>query len=134
MAQSVPVAGAVVVTTPQGVSVSDVRKAVAMFRQLNIPLLGVVENMSYFVCGHCQERTEIFGHGGGAGIAESMGIPLLGEVPIDTRVRSGGDEGRPIVVAAPDAPAAQAFLAVAGRVAAEISKTNMRVLRVIQTA
>jgi ATP-binding protein involved in chromosome partitioning len=134
MAQSVPVAGAVVVTTPQGVSVSDVRKAVAMFRQLNIPVLGVIENMSYFLCGHCQERTEIFGHGGGAKMAEDMGIPLLGEIPIDTRVRAGGDEGRPIVSAAPDAPAAKAFLDIAGRVAAEISKQNMRVLKVIQTA
>jgi ATP-binding protein involved in chromosome partitioning len=134
MAQSVPVAGAVVVTTPQGVSVSDVRKAVGMFRQLNIPVLGVIENMSYFVCGHCQERTEIFGHGGGAKMAEDMGIPMLGEIPIDTRVRAGGDEGRPIVSAAPDAPAAKAFLEIAGRVAAEISKQNMRVLKVIQTA
>jgi ATP-binding protein involved in chromosome partitioning len=134
MAQSVPVAGAVVVTTPQGVSVSDVRKAVGMFRQLNIPILGVIENMSYFVCGHCQERTEIFGHGGGAKMAEDMGIPMLGQIPIDTRVRSGGDEGRPIVSAAPEAPAAQAFLDIAGRVAAEISKQNMRVLKVIQTA
>jgi len=134
MAQSVPVAGAVVVTTPQGVSVSDVRKAVAMFRQLNIPVLGVIENMSYFLCGHCQERTEIFGHGGGARMAEDLGIPMLGEIPIDTRVRAGGDDGRPIVSAAPDAPAAKAFLDVAGRVAAEISKQNMRVLKVIQTA
>jgi len=134
MAQSVPVAGAVVVTTPQGVSVSDVRKAVAMFRQLNIPVLGVVENMSYFVCGHCQEKTEIFGHGGGAKMAQDMGIPLLGEIPIDTRVRAGGDEGRPIVSAAPDAPAAKAFFEIAGRVAAEISKQNARVLKVIQTA
>jgi ATP-binding protein involved in chromosome partitioning len=134
MAQSVPVAGAVVVTTPQGVSVSDVRKAVAMFRQLNIPVLGVVENMSFFVCDHCQERTEIFGHGGGVKMAEDMGIPMLGQIPIDTRVRSGGDEGRPIVSAAPDAPAAMAFFEIAGRVAAEISKQNARVLKVIQTA
>ena len=134
MAQSVPVAGAVVVTTPQGVSVSDVRKAVAMFRQLNIPVLGVVENMSYFVCGHCDERTEIFGHGGGARMAEDLGIPFLGEVPIDTRVRSGGDEGQPIVAAAPDAPAAKAFADVASKVAAEISKQNMKTFRVIQTA
>ncbi len=133
MAQSVPVAGAVLVTTPQGVSVSDVRKAVGMFRQLNIPVLGVVENMSYFVCGHCQERTEIFGHGGGARMAEELGIPFLGEVPIDTRVRSGGDEGQPIVVAAPDTPAAGAFRKVARRVAAQISISAMRVLRVIQT-
>jgi ATP-binding protein involved in chromosome partitioning len=134
MAQSVPVAGAVVVTTPQGVSVSDVRKAVGMFRQLNIPILGVVENMSYFVCGHCQEKTEIFGHGGGVKMAEDMGIPMLGQIPIDTRVRSGGDEGRPIVSAAPEAPAAKAFFEIAGRVAAEISKQNARVLKVIQTA
>jgi ATP-binding protein involved in chromosome partitioning len=134
MAQSVPMAGAIVVTTPQGVSVSDVKKAVGMFRQLNIPVLGVVENMSYFVCGHCQERTDIFGTGGGRRMAEEMQIPFLGEVPIDTRVRSGGDEGLPIVSAAPDAPAAQAFTAVARQVAAQVSIQNMRVLRVIQTA
>jgi ATP-binding protein involved in chromosome partitioning len=135
MAQSVPVAGAVVVTTPQGVSVSDVRKAVAMFRQLNIPVLGVVENMSYFVCGHCSERTEIFGNGGGRRMAEELRIPFLGEVPIDTRVRSGGDEGQPIVAAVPDAPAAQALAEVAGKVAAQISIQSLRQpLRVIQTA
>jgi ATP-binding protein involved in chromosome partitioning len=134
MAQSVPMAGAVVVTTPQGVSVSDVRKAVAMFRQLSIPVLGVIENMSYFVCGHCSERTDIFGTGGGRRMAEELGIPLLGEVPIDTRVRSGGDEGRPIVVEAPDAPAARSFLDLASRVAAQVSIQNARALRVIQTA
>jgi len=134
MAQSVPMAGAVVVTTPQGVSVSDVRKAVAMFRQLNIPVLGVVENMSFFVCGHCQERTDIFGNGGGRRMAEEMAIPFLGEVPIDTRVRAGSDEGTPIVAMAPDAPAAVAFADVAGKVAAQISIQAMRVLRVIQTA
>jgi len=134
MAQSVPVAGAIVVTTPQGVSVSDVRKAVGMFRQLNIPVLGVMENMSYFVCGHCQGRTEIFGHGGGAAMAKDMGIPFLGEVPIDTRVRTGGDEGRPIVAEAPDSPAGRAFIDVAGKVAAQLSIQAMRVLRVIQTA
>jgi ATP-binding protein involved in chromosome partitioning len=134
LSQSVPVAGAVVVTTPQGVSVSDVRKAVGMFRQLNTPLLGVVENMSYFVCGHCNERTDIFGTGGGRRMAEELKIPFLGEVPIDTRVRAGGDEGRPIVAASPDAPAARAFLDVAGRVAAQISIQSMRVLRVIETA
>jgi ATP-binding protein involved in chromosome partitioning len=134
MAQSVPMAGAVVVTTPQGVSVSDVRKAVAMFRQLNIPVLGVIENMSYFLCGHCGEKTEIFGNGGGRRMAEEMGIPFLGEVPIDTRVRSGGDEGQPIVAAVPEAPAARAFADVAGKVAAQVSIQNMRVLKVTQTA
>jgi ATP-binding protein involved in chromosome partitioning len=133
MAQSVPMAGAIVVTTPQGVSVSDVKKAVGMFRQLNIPVLGVIENMSYFVCGHCQERTEIFGNGGGRRMAEETGIPFLGEVPIDTRVRSGGDDGKPIVAEAPDAPAAKAFMDLASRVAAQVSIQNARVLRVIQT-
>jgi ATP-binding protein involved in chromosome partitioning len=134
MAQSVPVAGAVVVTTPQSVSVSDVRKAVGMFRQLNIPILGVVENMSTFVCGHCGERTDIFGHGGGARMAEEMSIPFLGEVPIDTRVREGGDTGQPIVAAVPDSPAARGFESVAGKVAAQLSIQAMKVLRVIQTA
>jgi ATP-binding protein involved in chromosome partitioning len=133
MAQSVPMAGAIVVTTPQGVAVSDVRKAVGMFRQLNIPVLGVIENMSYFVCSHCNERTEIFGSGGGRQMGEELGIPFLGEVPIDTRVRSGSDEGRPIVDAEPDASAAKAFLDLSSRVAAQISIQNTRVLKVVQT-
>ena len=132
MAQSVPMSGAVVVTTPQGVAVSDVRKAVGMFRQLNIPILGVIENMSYFVCSHCDERTEIFGTGGGKRMGEELDIPFLGEVPIDTRVRSGGDEGKPIVDAAPDAPAAQAFVSLSSRVAAQVSIQNTRVLKVVQ--
>src|SRR6185295_2613742 len=79
MAQSVPVAGAVVVTTPQSVSVSDVRKAVGMYRQLNLPILGVIENMSHFVCPHCDEVTDIFGTGGGQAMADDMGIPFLGK-------------------------------------------------------
>jgi ATP-binding protein involved in chromosome partitioning len=133
MAQSVPMAGAVVVTTPQGVAVADVRKAVGMFRQLNIPVLGVIENMSYFVCPHCSERTEIFGTGGGRAMSEEMGIPFLGEVPIDTRVREGGDQGQPIVEAAPDAVAATSLLDVSRRLAAQISIQNTRVLKVVQT-
>jgi ATP-binding protein involved in chromosome partitioning len=134
MAQSVPMAGAVVVTTPQGVSISDVRKAVGMFRQLNIPVLGVVENMNTFACPHCQQHTDIFGHGGGERMAQDLSIPFLGGVPIDTRVRSGGDEGQPIVAVAPESPAGAAFIDVAGKVAAQISIQAMRVLRVIQTA
>jgi ATP-binding protein involved in chromosome partitioning len=134
LSQSVPLAGAVLVTTPQGVSISDVRKAVGMFRQMNIPILGAIENMSYFVCPHCHEKTDIFGHGGGQKMADDMGLPFLGEVPIDTRVRTGGDEGRPIVAVQPDSPAAAAFLDIAGKVAAQLSIRAMRVLRVIQTA
>jgi ATP-binding protein involved in chromosome partitioning len=132
MAQSVPMAGAVVVTTPQGVAVADVRKAVGMFRQLNIPVLGVIENMSYFVCPHCSERTEIFGTGGGRAMSEEMGIPFLGEVPIDTRVREGGDRGQPIVEAAPDTAAATSLLDVSRRLAAQVSIQNTRVLKVVQ--
>jgi ATP-binding protein involved in chromosome partitioning len=90
--------------------------------------------MSYFVCVHCHEQTDIFGHGGGKKMAEDLSIPFLGEVPIDTRVREGGDEGRPIVSLFPDAPAARAFSDVAGKVAAQISIRAMRVLRVVQTA
>jgi ATP-binding protein involved in chromosome partitioning len=134
MAQSVPVAGAVVITTPQSVSVSDVRKAVAMFRQLNIPIQGVVENMAGFVCGHCGETTDIFGAGGGEGMATDLGIAMLGKVPIDPRVREGGDSGAPIVANHPESPAAIALSEVARKVAAQISIQNMRVLRVIQTA
>jgi ATP-binding protein involved in chromosome partitioning len=104
-----------------------------MFRQLNIPILGVVENMSYFVCNHCKERTEIFGHGGGSALAEELGIAFLGEIPIDTRVRSAGDEGTPVSVAAPDAPAAKAIAAAAGQLAAQISIAARRTLRVVQT-
>jgi ATP-binding protein involved in chromosome partitioning len=135
LAQSVPVAGAVVVTTPQGVSVSDVRKAVAMFRQLNIPVLGAVENMSGFVCGHCGERTDIFGSGGGQRMAEELGIRFLGDVPIDVAVREGGDAGAPIVASVPDSPAARAFAGIAGQVAAQIAVRAMRIpLKVVQTA
>ena len=133
LSQTVPVAGAVVVTTPQGVAVADVKKAVGMFRQLNIPVLGVVENMSHFVCGHCGERTDIFGSGGGARMAQELGLALLGEVPIETRVREGGDQGEPIVVSAPDSPAAKAILDVASQTAAKLSVQAMRTLRVIET-
>jgi ATP-binding protein involved in chromosome partitioning len=133
LAQSVPVAGAMVVTTPQGVSVADVRRAVAMFRQLEVPILGVVENMSYFLCGHCNERTEIFGHGGGGDLAAELKIPFLGEVPIDTQARASGDAGIPIVVDAPDSPAAKALSEVAGSLAAQLSIQARRTLRVVQS-
>jgi ATP-binding protein involved in chromosome partitioning len=132
MAQTVPVAGAVLVTTPQGVSVSDVRKAVTMFRQLRVPILGVIENMSHFVCGHCGTTTEIFGKGGGRRMSDEMGVPFLGEIPIDTTVRSGGDEGRPIVVTDPDSPAARAFRDVARRAAAQVSIQAARSLKVVK--
>jgi ATP-binding protein involved in chromosome partitioning len=133
MAQSVPLAGAILVTTPQSVSISDVRKAVAMFRQLRVPVLGVIENMSHFICGHCGERTDIFGHGGGRAMAEDLRIPFLGAIPIDTTVRLGGDEGRPIVIGAPESPAALAFRDVARQAAAQISIQAARTLTLVNS-
>lgn len=121
LAQDVPVAGAVIVSTPQEVALEDATKAVAMFEKLNVPVFGIVENMSYFVCPGCNARHHIFGHGGARQAADEIGLDFLGEVPIDMRVRSGGDEGTPITVAAPDSPAAKAFVAVAERVAAKLS-------------
>jgi len=116
LSQMVPLAGAITVTTPQEVALYDVRKGMAMFQKVNVPLLGIVENMSYFVCGHCNERTEIFSHGGGERAAEKLGVPFLGRIPIDPAIRDGGDSGRPIVVADPGSPQAEAFRTIAQKV------------------
>ena len=113
LSQMVPLAGAITVTTPQEVALYDVRKGMAMFQKVNVPLLGIVENMSYFVCGHCNERTEIFSHGGGERAAEKLGVPFLGRIPIDPAIRDGGDSGHPIVVADPASPQAEAFRNIA---------------------
>ncbi len=113
LSQMVPLAGAVTVTTPQEVALHDVRKGMAMFQKVNVPLLGIIENMSYFVCAHCGERTEIFSHGGGEGAAEKLGVPFLGRIPIDPAIREGGDSGHPIVVADPTSPQAAAFRDIA---------------------
>jgi ATP-binding protein involved in chromosome partitioning len=118
LTQLVPLSGAVTVTTPQEVALHDVRKGMMMFQKVNVPLLGIVENMSFFVCGHCGERTEIFSHGGGERAAEKLGIPFLGRIPIDPVIRAGGDTGNPIVVAKPDSPQAQAFRDIAAKLAA----------------
>ena len=120
LTQLVALSGAVTVTTPQEVALHDVRKGMMMFQKVNVPLLGIVENMSFFVCGHCGERTEIFSHGGGERAAEKLGIPFLGRVPIDPVIRAGGDTGNPIVVAKPDSPQAQAFREIAAKLAAAL--------------
>jgi ATP-binding protein involved in chromosome partitioning len=121
LSQTVPVAGAIVVTTPQQVSLADTRRAVAMYKKLNIATLGIIENMSYFVCGHCGEEADIFGHGGGERLAEDLGVPFLGSVPIYQPIREGSDHGVPLVVSEPESPAARAFLSVAERTAAQVS-------------
>jgi ATP-binding protein involved in chromosome partitioning len=125
LAQSLSLTGVVIVTTPQDVALADVVKSIAMFKQLEVPVLGVVENMSYFVCGHCGERTDIFSHGGGQAVAQRMGVPFLGEVPIDPVVRAGGDRGQPVVVVEPDSPPAVAICDIAAKVAAAISVRNV---------
>lgn len=126
LAQLVPVQGAVLVTTPQEVAMADVRKAFNMFEQVHIPVLGIVENMSYFVCPNCSERHEIFGSGGGDVLAKRFNIKLLGQVPLSVSVREGGDKGIPIVVGAPDSPQAAAFKEIADNVATQISLFSLR--------
>jgi ATP-binding protein involved in chromosome partitioning len=120
LSQMVPLAGAITVTTPQEVALYDVRKGMAMFQKVNVPLLGIIENMSFFVCGHCGERTEIFSHGGGERAAEKLGVPFLGRIPIDPAIRDGGDSGHPIVVANPASPQAGAFRDIAHKLIDEL--------------
>lgn len=121
LVQTVSVTGAVVVTTPQEVALMDVRKAIAMFQKTQVSILGIVENMSTFICPHCEKETNIFNKGGGRQIAEKLGVAFLGEIPIDPRIREGGDEGKPIVVSHPHSPAAKQFEAVAGVLAQQVS-------------
>jgi ATP-binding protein involved in chromosome partitioning len=121
LSQTVPVAGAIVVTTPQQVSLADSRRAVAMYKKLNIPPLGIIENMSYFACPGCGRESDIFGRGGGEKMAADLGVPFLGSIPIYQPIREGGDAGVPLVVSEPDAPAARAFMAAAERTAAQVS-------------
>jgi ATP-binding protein involved in chromosome partitioning len=121
LSQSVPVSGAIVVTTPQQVSLADTRRAVRMYQKLNIRPLGLVENMSHFACPNCGHEADIFGHGAGERLAHDLQVPFLGRLPIYPPVRVGGDTGRPIVVAEPDSGTARAFRAVAEQAAAQVS-------------
>ena len=120
MAQSVPLSGAVIVSTPQDLSLIDARRGIAMFRQVNVPLLGLVENMSYFVCPHCGGRSDIFAHGGARHEAEKQGAPFLGEIPLDPVIRETSDGGAPIVASAPDTAQAKAYIELATRVRASL--------------
>jgi len=121
LSQVIPLSGAVMVTTPQDVSLLDVRKGLQMFKKMNVPLLGVVENMAGFACPHCQHVTPIFGEGGGQKLADEFGVPVLGSIPLELETRVGGDTGEPIVVARPDSPQAKAFGRVASAVADRLS-------------
>jgi ATP-binding protein involved in chromosome partitioning len=121
LSQTVPVAGSIVVSTPQQVSLADSRRAVRMYQKLNIPTLGIIENMSHFICTNCHHEADIFGHGGGQKMAEDLGVAFLGRIPIYQPIREGSDSGVPLVMSEPNSPAGKAFIATAERVAAEIS-------------
>jgi ATP-binding protein involved in chromosome partitioning len=121
LAQNVRAAGVVLVSTPQDVALADVIRAKLMFDKVNIPVLGIVENMSSFVCPHCRQQTDIFDHGGARKAAERMGIRFLGEIPLDLKVREGGDKGVPVVVGDPEGPQAKAFVTMAQNVAGAVS-------------
>jgi len=126
LAQNIRAAGVVLVSTPQDVALADVIRAKLMFDKVSIPVLGIVENMSSFVCPHCRQQTNIFDHGGVRAAADKMGIRFLGEIPLDLAIRQGGDEGKPVVAAQPDSPQAQAFIDAAQQVAAAVSVQNMK--------
>jgi ATP-binding protein involved in chromosome partitioning len=116
MAQQVPLAGAVIVSTPQDLALIDARRGVEMFKRVNVPVLGVIENMSFFVCPKCGERHDIFGHGGAHAEAERLGVPFLGEVPLHMSIRETSDAGKPVVASEPDGPHAKIYREIAGRV------------------
>ncbi|HVD02912.1 MAG TPA: Mrp/NBP35 family ATP-binding protein [Candidatus Dormibacteraeota bacterium] len=124
LAQSIPLTGAVIVTTPQDVSLADVGRGIAMFEQLRVPLLGVIENMSGFVCPHCGEVTEVFSKGGGRELAKARGIPFLGEIPLDPAVRIGGGAGLPLMLSQPESAQAAVFKEISASLAGQISQVN----------
>ena len=116
MAQQVPLKGAVIVSTPQDLALIDARRGIAMFRRVNVPVFGIVENMSTFICPNCGRSSDIFGHGGARHEADRLGVPFLGEVPLDMAIRQKSDAGEPVVASAPDGPLAESFRAIAARV------------------
>jgi ATP-binding protein involved in chromosome partitioning len=123
LSQLIPIAGAVMVTTPQEVSIVDVVKGIAMFEKVEIPILGIVENMSFYKCPACGHHDEIFSHGGGKRLAQEVGTKFFGEIPIDTRIRFGGDAGVPVIVSSPDSENAKIFMDLATRAALEIARS-----------
>jgi ATP-binding protein involved in chromosome partitioning len=126
MAQQVPLAGAVIVSTPQDLALIDARKGLNMFKRVDVPLLGILENMSYFLCPHCNGRTDIFSHGGGRHEAERLGVPFLGEVPLDILIRETSDSGRPIVASAPQSPHSAVYRDIAARIWAQMADARQK--------
>src|SRR5262249_29659265 len=133
LTQTAPLSGAVIVTTPQDVALEDVVRAVRMFEEVKVPILGVVENMSYFACPQCGHREEIVSRGGGKRAAEQFEVPFLGEIPILPDIRAAGDKGMPIVAAQPKSAAADAFRALARAVSAELQSVSAQKRRKLPT-
>ena len=133
LAQKIPVAGAVIVTTPQEIATLDARKALKMFEKVKVPVLGIVENMAVHVCSNCGHAEHLFGQGGGQAMARQYGVPLLGSLPLDLRIREQGDVGTPVVAAAPDSAPAQAYLAAAQAMAAELAKRPRAAIPIAST-
>ncbi|MDO8526378.1 MAG: iron-sulfur cluster carrier protein ApbC [Deltaproteobacteria bacterium] len=121
LAQKAPISGAVIVTTPQDIALLDARRGLKMFQQVQVPVLGIIENMSYFICDGCSKKHHIFRQGGGKRVALELGVPFLGEIPLDTRVADGGDSGKPVLLTNAEAPVSLAYQELAGRVAAALS-------------
>lgn len=126
LAQSIPLSGGVIVMTPQDVAIQIATKTLNMFRTLKVPILGIIENMSYLLCPHCGKPVEIFGHGGGRKASQRLEVPFLGEIPLDPDLRVGADAGRPILIERPDSPVAEVFRRVAGNLAGRISVEALR--------
>jgi ATP-binding protein involved in chromosome partitioning len=129
MAQNASLAGAVIVSTPQDLALIDARRGIAMFQQVHVPILGVFENMSYFLCPHCGGRSEIFAHGGARAEAEKFGVPFLGEAPLDMTIREGSDNGLPVLVSAPDSDQAKPYLVLAEHVRDALTQASKEVSR-----
>lgn len=125
LVQTIPLTGAVIVTTPQDVALADARKGLVMFNKVNVPVMGIVENMSYYICSHCGHRDNIFDSGGGSRTAGELEVPFLGEIPIDTKIRVGGDQGTPIVVMDETSQQAQTIRQIARNLAAQISMLHV---------
>jgi ATP-binding protein involved in chromosome partitioning len=123
LVQTVPLTGAIIVTTPSELSLVDAEKGLEMYRSVHAPVLGIIENMTYFVCPHCGDRTDIFSHGGGREISQRLGVDFLGELPLDPTLRKVGDEGRPIVLSEPNSPVARAFFDIAGKIRSAVPQS-----------
>jgi ATP-binding protein involved in chromosome partitioning len=131
MAQQVPLKGAVIVSTPQDLALIDARRGIAMFKRVNVPVLGIVENMSYFLCPQCESRSDIFGHGGGRREAERQGVPFLGEVPLHMTIREKSDAGLPVVATEPDGPHAAAYRTIAANVREQLAAGSRAAPRIV---